>query len=155
MSAATEAPATTTEPRTNPIKAVLTSDRPYMVFLALIVLVVFFSVMSPVFLSTANFANIGRQTTLVTIVAVGMTFVIIAAEIDLSVASTLKLAGVCAALFMQDFGDNWVTGALVGLLVGIIIGLVNGLLTTRLGIPSFLVTLGIGCTTPADRWQQL
>jgi ribose/xylose/arabinose/galactoside ABC-type transport system permease subunit len=143
MSAATEAPATAAEPRTNPVKAILASDRPYTVFLALIMLVVFFSVMSPVFLSTANFANIGRQTTLVTIIAVGMTFVIIAAEIDLSVASILKLSGVCAALFMQNFGDNWVLGALVGLLVGLLIGLVNGLLTTRLGIPSFLVTLGM------------
>ncbi|MSV71733.1 MAG: ABC transporter permease, partial [Actinobacteria bacterium] len=83
------------------------------------------------------------QTTLVTIIAVGMTFVIISSEIALSVASILKLSGVCAALFMENFSDNWVLGALVGLAVGTFIGLVNGLLTTRLGIPSFLVTLGM------------
>ncbi|MCX6458722.1 MAG: ABC transporter permease [Actinobacteria bacterium] len=138
-----EAPATVGDSRVNPVKAMLKSDRPYTVFAALIVLVVFFSVLSPVFFSAANFANIGRQTTLVTIMAVGMTFVIISAEIDLSVASILKLSGVCAALFMQNFGENWVLGAVVGLAVGTFIGLINGLLTTRLGIPSFLVTLGM------------
>jgi len=138
-----EVPAMVSETKVNPVKRMLNSDRPYTVFVALIVLIVFFSVLSPVFFSTANFANIGRQTTLVTIIAVGMTFVIISSEIDLSVASILKLSGVCAALFMENFSDNWVLGALVGLAVGTFIGLVNGLLTTRLGIPSFLVTLGM------------
>lgn len=138
-----EAPPVVAATKVNPIKAILTSDRPYTVFIALVVLVIFFSAISPVFFSASNFANIGRQTTLVTIMAVGMTFVIISAEIDLSVASILKLSGVCAALFMQNFADNWVLGALVGLAVGTFIGLVNGVLTTRLGIPSFLVTLGM------------
>ena len=138
-----EAPTTVATARTNPVKQMLSSDRPYPVFLALVALIIFFALTSDVFFSTANFANIGRQTTLVTIMAVGMTFVIVAAEIDLSVASILKLSGVCAALFMQNFGDNWVLGSLVGLLVGAFIGLVNGLLTTRLRIPSFLVTLGM------------
>jgi len=138
-----EVPAMVSETKVNPVKRMLNSDRPYTVFVALIVLIGFFTVLSPVFFSTANFANIGRQTTLVTIIAVGMTFVIISSEIDLSVASILKLSGVCAALFMENFSDNWVLGALVGLAVGTFIGLVNGLLTTRLGIPSFLVTLGM------------
>jgi ribose/xylose/arabinose/galactoside ABC-type transport system permease subunit len=114
-----------------------------VIFLALVALIIFFSLKSPFFFSPDNFANIGRQTTLVTVIAVGMTFVIIAAEIDLSVASILKLSGVCAALFMTHFSDNWVLGALVGLLTGAVIGLVNGVLTTRLRIPSFLVTLGM------------
>ena len=120
----------------------LTSDRPYPIFVAFLALMVFFSVASPVFFSAANFANIGRQTALVTIIAVGMTFVIISAEIDLSVASILKLSGVLAAMSMQVV-NNWVLGAVVGLVVGALLGLFNGLLTTRLGIPSFLVTLGM------------
>ena len=125
------------------VKELLSGDRPYGVLLALIALVVFFSVKSDVFLTTANLENIGRQTTLVTIMAVGMTFVIISSEIDLSVASILKLSGVSAALFMVHVQNNWVLGAIVGLAVGALIGLINGLLTTRLGIPSFLVTLGM------------
>jgi ribose transport system permease protein len=139
----TPAPESLREPRTNPFKAMLNSDRPYPQALALVVLIIFFSVMSPVFFSAANFANIGRQTTLVTVMAVGMTFVIISAEIDLSVASILKLSGVSAALFMQEFGENWIAGALVGIGVGALIGFTNGLLTTKLRIPSFLVTLGM------------
>ncbi|MCW2850863.1 MAG: Sugar transporter permease protein, partial [Nocardioides sp.] len=63
--------------------------------------------------------------------------------IDLSVASILKLSCVSAALFMNDFSNNWFLGAMVGIAVGAFIGLVNGLLTTKLGIPSFLVTLGM------------
>lgn len=120
----------------------LTSDRPYPIFVAFLALIAFFSVASPVFFSAANFANIGRQTALVTIIAVGMTFVIISAEIDLSVGSILKLSGVLAAMSMQVI-NNWVLGAVVGLVVGALLGLFNGLLTTRLGIPSFLVTLGM------------
>ncbi|RYC05912.1 ABC transporter permease [Nocardioides zhouii] len=125
------------------VRELLGGDKPYGIFIALIALVIFFSLKSDVFLSSANFANIGRQTTLVTIMAVGMTFVIISAEIDLSVASILKLSGVSAALFMSEFANNWVLGALVGLTVGALLGLANGLLVTKLGIPSFLVTLGM------------
>jgi len=138
-----QAPAAASKPKASPVRALLDSDRPYAVSIALVLLIAFFSFMSPVFFSAANFANIGRQTTLVTIMAVGMTFVIISAEIDLSVASILKLSGVSAALFMENFANNWVMGAVVGIAVGTFIGLVNGLLTTRLGIPSFLVTLGM------------
>jgi ribose/xylose/arabinose/galactoside ABC-type transport system permease subunit len=141
--ATTPAPAATSDSRRNVARDLLSGDRPYGVLLALIALVIFFSIKSDVFFTSANLQNIGRQTTLVTIMAVGMTFIIIAAEIDLSVASILKLSCVSAALFMHHFSDNWFLGALVGIAVGAFIGLVNGLLTTKLGIPSFLVTLGM------------
>lgn len=125
------------------VKELVSGDRPYGVLLALIALVIFFTLMSDVFLTTANLANIGRQTTLVTVIAVGMTFIIISSEIDLSVASILKLSGVSAALFMAEFSNNWILGALVGIAMGALLGLTNGLLVTKLGIPSFLVTLGM------------
>ena len=96
----------------------------------------------PIFLNPANLANIGRQTALVSIIAVGMTLVIIAGEFDLSVGSVLALAGVTAALAMKEIGDVWYIGAFAALAVGAFFGLVNGALTTRLAIPSFLVTLG-------------
>jgi ribose transport system permease protein len=107
------------------------------------VLIVAFSFASPVFFSSSNFLNIGRQTALVTIIAVGMTFVIIAGEIDLSVASTLALSGMSAALAIQQSGGNWALGATAGVATGALVGLVNGLMTTMLAIPSFLVTLGM------------
>lgn len=124
------------------LKRMVAGDRPYMLYAAFLGLIVLFSVMSPVFFSAANFANIGRQTALVSIIAVGMTFVIITAEIDLSVGSVVALSGMTAALAMQDISNSWLVGAAVGLGTGAFAGLVNGMLTTGLGIPSFLVTLG-------------
>jgi ribose/xylose/arabinose/galactoside ABC-type transport system permease subunit len=113
-----------------------------MLYVAFAILLVIFSLASPWFLSLDNFLNIGRQTALVSIVAMGMTFVIIARQIDLSVGSTLALSGMCAALAMAHIADNWLVGALAGIGAGALVGLINGVLTTRLAIPSFLVTLG-------------
>ena len=113
-----------------------------MLYLGLLVLVVCFAIASPVFLSPENFANIGRQTTLVSIMAVGMALVIINGEFDLSVGSVMALSGVAAAIAMREIGQFWVIGAVVALLTGGLVGLVNGVLTTRLGMPSFLITLG-------------
>jgi ribose/xylose/arabinose/galactoside ABC-type transport system permease subunit len=117
-------------------------DRPYMLYIAFAILLVIFGATSPWFLSIDNFLNIGRQTALVSIVAMGMTFIIIARQIDLSVGSTLALSGMCAALAMAYIDNNWLVGAVAGIGAGALVGLINGLLTTRLAIPSFLVTLG-------------
>ena len=113
-----------------------------MLYVAFLVLIIVFSVSSPVFLTISNFANIGRQTALVSIIAVGMTFVIVAGEFDLSVGSVLALAGVIAAMAMRSFGDTWIIGAAAGLGAGALVGVINGLLTTQFRIPSFLITLG-------------
>ncbi|WP_144153158.1 ABC transporter permease [Paraburkholderia sp. BCC1885] len=124
------------------VQLLLQGDRPYMLYIAFAILLVVFSFASPWFLSIDNFLNIGRQTALVSIIAIGMTFVIIARQIDLSVGSTLALSGMSAALAMSHIGDSWVIGALAGIGTGAIVGAINGLVTTRLSIPSFLVTLG-------------
>lgn len=113
-----------------------------MLYLAFVVLVVVFSVASPVFLSLGNLENVGRQTALVTIVAVGMTFVIVSGEFDLSVGSVMALSGVMAAMAMQSVAGHWLVGAVAALATGAAFGLVNGIITTRFRIPSFLVTLG-------------
>jgi len=113
-----------------------------LLYVGFAVLIVAFAIASPVFLTPENFANIGRQTTLVSIMAVGMTLVIISGEFDLSVGSTMALAGVVGALAMQNLGDVWIIGAAAALATGAMVGLVNGVLTTRLSIPSFLITLG-------------
>lgn len=115
---------------------------PVALYVALAGLIVGFSLASPVFLSAANFANIGRQTALVSIIAVGMTFVIISGEIDLSVGAILAVSGMVSALAMQDVANTWIVGAIAAIGTGVVAGLLNGLLTTRLRIPSFLVTLG-------------
>jgi ribose transport system permease protein len=124
------------------LQNLLRGERPYMLYIAFVILLVVFSLSSPWFLSLDNFLNIGRQTTLVSIIAVGMTFVIIARQIDLSVASTLALSGMAAALAMNQINNSWIVGAVAGLGTGALVGLLNGVLTTELSIPSFLVTLG-------------
>lgn len=123
-------------------KLFIQGDRPYMIYVAFAVMLVVFSLASPWFLTVSNFLNIGRQTALVTTIAVGMTFVIIGRQIDLSVASTLALSGMCAGLAMQHLGNTWPIGALASIGAGALVGLLNGIVTTRLAIPSFLVTLG-------------
>lgn len=117
--------------------------REYFVYIALVGLVIFFSIASPVFFSVQNFANVGRQTAIVSIIAVGVTLVIVNAHIDLSVGSVFALAGMASALVMQHISNFWLLGALAAVAVGIAFGFINGLLTVKLGIPSFLVTLGM------------
>jgi ribose transport system permease protein len=117
--------------------------REYFVYFALLALIIFFSIASPYFLTGQNLANIGRQTATVSIVAVGMAFVIINAQIDLSVGSVFALCGMASAIAMQYVSNFWLLGALAAIAVGIIFGFLNGFITVKLGVPSFLVTLGM------------
>lgn len=124
------------------VSRLLVRVRPYALYAAFLLLILMFTILSPVFFTQGNLANIGRQTALVSIMAVGMTMVIVTAEIDLSVASTLALAGMAAALAMQVY-NYWFIGAAAGLAMGALVGWMNGILITRLLIPSFIVTLGM------------
>ena len=94
-----------------------------MLYVAFAILLVIFSLASPWFLSIDNFLNIGRQTTLVSIIAVGMTFVIIARQIDLSVGSTLALSGMAPRSRCAMIDNNWIVGAVAGLGTGALVGL--------------------------------
>jgi ribose transport system permease protein len=115
----------------------------YIVYLAFLAILVFFSFMlrDKGFLTASNLINIIRQSAPIIVMAVGMTFTLAAGEIDLSIGSVVALSALVAAVLLRDYG--FVAGVTSGLLVGIIIGLVNGLLTVRVRIPSFLVTLGM------------
>lgn len=93
------------------------------------------------FVSTTSVMNILRQTAIVTVVAVGMTYVIAAGEIDLSVGSVAGLASVVTAMTLSSFG--LVPGIIAGLAVGAVIGALNGALVAFVRIPSFLVTLAM------------
>ncbi len=103
------------------------------------------------FLSGNNLLNIVRQTATISVMAVAMTFVIANAEIDLSVGSVAGLASVVAAIGVTNLG--LVPGILLGLLSGAVIGAINGGLVALLGIPSFLVTLGmLGLAAGLAQW---
>jgi ribose transport system permease protein len=93
------------------------------------------------FLDTDNLLNIVRQTAMISIMAVAMTLVLSAGEIDLSVGAVAGLASVVTAISIRSTGVA--LGSLAGAASGILVGLLNGVLTTRLGIPSFLTTLAM------------
>lgn len=115
-----------------------------VVYVGFLAILVFFAVtlQDRGFLTADNFANIARQTAMVSIMAFGMTFVLAAGEIDLSIGAVVGLTALTGAVLLRD---DWPVPVAVGgaLGVGLFIGLVNGLLTTKLRIPSFLVTLGM------------
>lgn len=117
--------------------------RQYMVYIGFVVLFLFFAVVlrDAGFTSPNNLLNIVRQTAIIATMAVAMTFVIAAGQIDLSVGAIAGLSSVTTALTIQRFG--LIPGIVAGLLTGLIVGAANGLLVTRLVIPSFLVTLGM------------
>lgn len=110
---------------------------------ALIVVCIVFSIASPDFLTFNNLFNIISQTTVTAVIAIGMTFVIISAGIDLSVGSTAALGGMLGTLIISRTNVSWPLGVLGGTLVGGGIGLVNGLLITKARLSPFITTLGM------------
>jgi ribose transport system permease protein len=114
-----------------------------VIYIGFLVILVFFSVTlrGSGFLQPTNLINIINQTATISVMAVGMTLVISAAEIDLSVGSIAGLASVVTALAIANWG--LVPGIVAGLLTGAVVGAVNGGLVTIARIPSFIVTLGM------------
>jgi ribose transport system permease protein len=93
------------------------------------------------FLNPNNLLNIVRQTAMIAVMAVAMTFVLSAGEIDLSVGAVAGLATVTVAMAIAVAGPFG--GLLAGLATGLAVGVFNGWLTTKIGIPSFLTTLAM------------
>ena len=110
-------------------------------FLTLIALFVGLSLGSPHFLTSTNLSSVVRQTAVINIMALGMTMIIIAGGIDLSVGSILAMGGLLGTMAMEK-GASIPTGIAIGIATGMMCGLANGLLTTQLKINPFIVTLG-------------
>ena len=106
----------------------------------LIILVIIASFLSPVFFTVTNLLNILLMVAVTAILAIGQTYIIILAEIDLSVGAVLGLSAAITAGFLTH--GNLLEGLLIGLLVGLVAGLINGLLVTVGKLPSFIATLG-------------
>ena len=132
-------------PASSSLLARLRRSRPdnLIVYVGFVAILLFFSITlaDRGFLTPENFANIARQTAMVSIMAFGMTFVLAGGEIDLSIGSVVALSSLVVAVLLRAALPIPVAvgGAL---LAGLLVGLANGLLVTRLRIPSFLVTLG-------------
>ena len=109
---------------------------------SLVVLVAIFSFTTPAFFSMGNGMTIALQVTSLAYLGIGVTCVIVAGGIDLSLGSVLALAGVAAGLTVKAGMPVWL-GMLVGLLVGSACGLLNGLFVAVLELPPFIATLGM------------
>ncbi|MCH8196565.1 MAG: ABC transporter permease [Proteobacteria bacterium] len=122
----------------------------------LLVLIIGFTILEPRFLHPLNLFNVMRQVSITGIIAIGMTFVILTAGIDLSVGSLLALTGLVAAAVakggfadrfaftaaQEAIGGGMMLAALAAMAVGLAGGLLQGLAVTRLAVPPFVVTLG-------------
>ena len=117
--------------------------REFIIYIGFVVIFAVFAATlgSRGFLDPNNLLNIVRQTAIIAVVSVAMTFVLGTAEIDLSVGAVAGLASVATAMGMDQFGVAG--GILCGIGTGVAVGAVNGWLTTGIGIPSFLTTLAM------------
>ena len=120
----------------------LHNARQFGTLIGLLILCIILWIMTPHFLTISNLLNITQQTSINAIIAVGMTFVIIAAGIDLSVGSIMAFAGVVLASALNA-GIPLPLALLIGLGVGLLCGIVNGVLITYGNLPPFISTLGM------------
>jgi ribose/xylose/arabinose/galactoside ABC-type transport system permease subunit len=109
----------------------------------LALLVAVMALLSPYFFSVSNILNILLATAVIGVLAIGATFVICSAGLDLSLGSVVGFSGVVGALAVDHLGLPWPVAVPACVLAGMACGLINGLLVTRARIPAFIVTLGM------------
>ncbi len=113
----------------------------FLPFASLLCLFVLLSLASPYFLTVGNLSSVVRQTTVITIMAIGMTVIMASGGIDLSVGSMVGLTGVCGTMLIAA-GQPAAAALAAAMLAGAACGAVNGSATTLLRIPPFIATLG-------------
>jgi ribose transport system permease protein len=130
--------------RSRLIAAVAAFDwRRYVIYIGFVAVFLYFTITlhGSGFDTQTNLLNILRATATISVMAVAMTFVIGAAQIDLSVGAVVGLSSVTTAMAVERWG--LAAGIAAGLLTGLLVGAINGALVAGLSIPSFLVTLGM------------
>jgi inositol transport system permease protein len=136
-------------------RAIIPTLSRYAPAVCLVVLMIVFAILEPRFLSPLNLFNVMRQISIEGLIAIGMTFVILTAGIDLSVGSLVAVAGLVAAMIAKgstassfsltssaDQGYGWFAAMLGAVAVGVLGGAVQGTAITKLKVPPFVVTLG-------------
>jgi ribose transport system permease protein len=116
------------------------------ILFAAVLMFVLLSLATSKFLTASNVLNVARQISLLAIVACGMTYLFIAGELDLSVGSTYAACAIVFGFLIASAKLPIPVALVLTVVLGALVGLVNGALTTKLGIPSFIVTLGMMST---------
>ncbi len=123
-------------------KLKITSTREFGVLVVLLLIILIMSVASPVFLSTTNIVNVIRQCVEIGIMAIGMTFLIVNGDLDLSIGSIFAVCAMVGGLLFKNELCSPTLTFFIMILIGVVLGSINGFLSTRIGIPAFIVTLG-------------
>lgn len=136
----------TTAPRNRrqTLTALATNFRALPVLVALAALVIFFSTQSDVFLSSRNISNLLVQAVVTGTIALGLVFILLVAEIDLSVAAVSGVTSVLMAKLVVESGLPGWLAIVAAISVGVLIGVLTGAWATRFLVPTFVVTLGLG-----------
>ena len=116
--------------------------REFGIVIALCVIVAIFSAIDSQYFTVANLVDIIDQSTINGLLAIGITFVIITAGIDLSVGSILAIVVVLIGKLLTNMGVDPITATLAGIVLGFLLGIFNGFLVTRLKLQPFIATLG-------------
>ena len=115
----------------------------YGSLVALVVLIIVFTMLNSRFVSPANIRNTLRIASINGLLAIGMTFVVLTGGIDLSVGAVMGCAGMYSAYFAQtSMGYPWIAAVLIGVAMGLMIGIFNGICISYLKVPAFVGTLG-------------
>ncbi|MBQ9594611.1 MAG: ABC transporter permease [Synergistaceae bacterium] len=110
------------------------------IWLVFIIEIAIFAYFNPKFLSLPNIINISRQVSYYGIASIGMTFVILIAGIDLSIASIVVLVNVVCAYLMMNMGWNMWLAIIVSIVMATLIGILNGFMVSTIGIPAIIAT---------------
>lgn len=112
------------------------------IYIAFALLCLVLSILSPYFFTFKNMVNVLNQVSIIGIIAIGSTFVLISGGLDLSPGAVVALAGVMAAQFGHPGEYPLIVPIVVGITTGILFGIFNGFVTSKGGVPPFIVTLG-------------
>ena len=124
------------------IGLVKTNIRDYMMYIALVIIMLFFTWRTNGgFIQARNISNLINQAGYVAVLAIGMTLILILKHIDLSVGYVAGFCGAVAAILMTQIGISEWIAILIVIVSGLVIGLYQGLLVTRVGVPAFVTTL--------------
>jgi len=115
----------------------------YLIYLVFLGICLVLALATPNFFTWRNLVTVVKQTSFPAIVAVGMTFVILTAGIDLSVGGVMALAGVVGTMALMDWGWPLPLAVLTGMAVGVVFGGANGIAITRFNLPPFIATLAM------------
>ena len=148
-------PSTRLTPRKRLAELLAGDLRALPVIAGLAVLVIIFSVQSEFFLSSRNLSNLLVQAVVTGIIALGLVFVLLLGEIDLSVAAISGVCSVLMAKLIAEAGLGSVAAVVIAVLTGVVIGAVTGTWATRFLVPTFVVTLGLGLILNGAQLQLL